>query len=347
LNNLFCFKCKYKKNLNIGKNSRDAHFSVVSRILRMTAFKDETILKNSQEVVDALNRKFDEHYNARLLKKQIPIKSVAILFNPQFTQIGGRQLRAGQVEARTFQVENFGRVIDNMQSYFNFAAHRNDVNNKIFTSVLTSFDDQMTNQMTIKAPEAQQNVTLSTYNPNDNHYVRFSDVDLTNMMNEMNETNKVFNNVERAKRWQTDDDDDDHEDSDREEDDERRSNLSENNEPENGETLSDLNDLNKYQIQLKRQLICKSIPRPSTCYDKNICESRKQEIIRHCASCKVRNLFFTDEKNLMEFGTQFTLNEELAKHGHAKSRITRGKGRTVPQAKHELLQHYRYMHNWP
>jgi hypothetical protein len=104
-----------------GKNMRDQHFSIISRVLEKTIFKKQTSLKSAQDVVDALNENSIYINEGGNNSESLRNNSIAILFNPP--------------NRRT--VNRNKRIIKDLNCYYNLQNVLKDGEFEFFSSIFS------------------------------------------------------------------------------------------------------------------------------------------------------------------------------------------------------------------
>jgi hypothetical protein len=310
----------------------------------MTIYRDSTVLRNAQDVVNALNIKFDLHYEQRLLFRIYPIRAVAILFNPEFNRKSQHRHNA------KYNVQIFLSDINNIRSYYNYECVSEDGENRIFTKVLSNLQtgNLLNLAMPLTAQIREHEQAIETYDPNMNIHVRFSAEELGKMKNTMeNCTHKVAHNKERLARYLRDFQIESEESSEDEV----------NNDLDEAELAQQVQDYQNNVIDMpvvrprvvqhrvrRRDVVPPEIhrvlpARPAGCYDETD-RIPFNQTFRDCKKCVVYTAF-ENEADLMTNGVWGTVRNELQIHNHPASRIAR---KNIRQAIQELLAHYKYGH---
>lgn len=154
---------------------RDQHFSVVSRAIQKSIFKNQTSLNNAKDVVTALNTSelfLSENNNE---KDKPRSKSIAVLFNPPEKEV----------------VLQKKRLISDINKYYNFQNVNQDGKIEFLSSI---YSDQQLNLITVDSKiEESRFIFENKIKPKQNENERFS----------IKRRKELIRSIEKKKKFKT------------------------------------------------------------------------------------------------------------------------------------------------
>jgi hypothetical protein len=299
------------------------HFSVISRALKNAAFTKQTSLKCAQDVVDALNQSYI--YRNEEIMRDVKVKnkkrleknpllnhltSFAVLFNPPPTE----------------KVKVGFREITKLTAYYNFKNIREKDENdeketyEFYSTIFSDLIRLVPVHSVIDVNEIDISVDLDSEN---NRIISQTYQEYNDKVERNINAKRVFIDYVMKAQDILEREESTSENS--------RLNVQENQPIDNqGNQVQTTSNPNRPRIQVDDPL---NALIPKYC-------------IHNCSTCNVEPFYKIEDIKTPLLIRHDLIKEELLRHSHKKNLQIKKKSRTVAQAKAELIEHYRYAHNY-